>query len=467
MFSKRTEPRAIATQLVLSFTVAAALLLSCGLGIFYWMVVRHAAIEDRAVLLDRVSALVGEIERSGELSAIAAQLQTMPTGHRAISWTRIQSTTGEIIAESRGMQRLLPPDLFPAPQTPQLLGSGIRNYRQGDQLFSLVAASAMANRQVYTIQVAQDRTEDEHFRRQFQFLFAAIMALGLLAAALIAVTATKRGLRPLAEMRHSLERIGPTRLDERIEVSKWPRELQPLALAFDDMMARLENSFLRLSQFSADLAHELRTPLGNILGEAQVTLSRARSPDEYRAAIESTVTECERLSAIVDNLLFLARAEAADRQIHRTHFAARTAAEKIATFYETVAEDRGVTIVCNGDGDIYADPLLFSRALSNIVDNALQFTPRGGRIEIALSRANGQTEVAVSDTGSGISSEHLPRVFDRFYRADPSRSSRGAGLGLALVKSIVDLHGGTAAIESATGSGTTMRLCFPGEAERG
>jgi two-component system heavy metal sensor histidine kinase CusS len=227
------------------------------------------------------------------------------------------------------------------------------------------------------------------------------------------------------------------------------------------MLGRLEDSFTRLSQFSADLAHELRTPIGNMLGEAQVALTRKRTPDEYRTVIESAAAECERLSGIIDNLLFLARAESAEQQIVRSSFNARAAVEKIISFYQTLAEDRNVEIACNGDAEIFADPVLFNRAIGNLIDNALRFTPDNGRIRIAISAGENGVGISVADTGSGIAPEHLPRVFDRFYRADPSRSSAGTGLGLALVKSIVDLHGGSAQIDSELGRGTTVALIFP------
>ena len=241
----------------------------------------------------------------------------------------------------------------------------------------------------------------------------------------------------------------------------WPRELQPLAIAFDAMLARLEDSFTRLSQFSADLAHELRTPVANIMGEGQVALTRERTPSEYREVIESDIAECERLSGIVDNLLFVARVDAARESIERKKFDGGAAVEKIAAFYRTLAEDRHVAIHCSGEGEIYADPVLFERAVSNLVDNALRFTPDGGEIKISIMIRDAHSEIAVSDNGCGIATEHLPRVFDRFYRADPSRSSGGAGLGLALVKSIVDLHGGTVRIESEVGHGTIVTIIFP------
>src|SRR5207237_1902912 len=205
------------------------------------------------------------------------------------------------------------------------------------------------------------------------------------------------------------------------------------------------------------------TPISNILGEALFVLSRDRSSAEYRETIESAIGECERLSEIVDNLLFVARVDAAREPIARKRFDARAAVEKIAAFYQTIAEDRHIAIGCSGDGEIYADPDLFERAVANLLDNALRFTPENGSIQIALSESNSRFEVAVSDNGCAIAPQHLPRVFDRFYRAESSRSSDGAGLGLALVKSIVDLHSGSARIQSEVGRGTTVTLSFPNE----
>src|SRR5437773_9969924 len=161
---------------------------------------------------------------------------------------------------------------------------------------------------------------------------------------------------------------------------------------------------------------------------------------------------------MVDNWLFVARADAARDLVAGRQFDARAAVEKMAAFYQTIAEDHHVAISCSGEGQISADPALFERAVGNLVDNALRFTPENGSIEIALADGPTDFEVAVSDNGSGIAPEHLPRVFDRFYRAESSRSSDGAGLGLALVKSIVDLHSGSARIQSEVGRGTTVTL---------
>src|SRR5947207_6709174 len=460
MFSKRTEPASIASQLVLLFTLAAAFLLSCGLGVFYWLVVQHAFEEDNAVLADKISVLSADLKAGGP-KATDEELKSVRTGEHPVYSVRVVDSAGRTVTETLGMHLLLPPSIFPSPRISTSSTRNPKNYRVGGRLFSLLTTIEEANGQPYTIQVAQDRSTDDRFTKEFGALVAVVLAFGVLASILIAITVTKRGLRPLGEMTRSLGRIGPTHLNERVAPAGWPRELQPLAVAFDAMLKRLDDSFTRLSQFSADLAHELRTPITNILGEAQVALTRDRTPAEYRETIESTIGECERLSGIVDNLLFVARVDAAREPIAPTRFDARAAVEKIASFYQMIADDHHVTIRCSGEGQIYADSALFERAVGNLVDNALHFTPEQGSIQIVLAEHAANFEVAVSDNGCGIAPEHLPRVFDRFYRVKSSRGSDGAGLGLALVKSIVDLHGGSARIQSEVGRGTTVTLIFP------
>jgi two-component system heavy metal sensor histidine kinase CusS len=460
MFSKRTEPRSIATQLVLLFTLCATLLLSCGLGVLYWIVVQHAVEEDNVVLTNKVLEVHETLRQPGGIDTIKHELKTLMPGGAGVYWVRVIDPDGNAITETPGMENLLPATAFPSPRQFGMQGWSITNYRVGELLFSLTATLDLVGDRVYTIQVAQDVSADERFRKQFRALLTLVLGASVIASALIAVTVTRRGLRPLAEMKRVLERVEPAHLNERIDPGRWPSELRPVAASFDDMLGRLEDSFTRLSQFSADLAHELRTPIGNMLGEAQVALTRKRTPDEYRTVIESAAAECERLSGIIDNLLFLARAESAEQQINRALFNARTELEKIISFYQTLAEERRVKISCSGDAEIFADPILLNRAIGNLIDNALRFTPENGSIRVGIRAVTNGVEISVTDTGTGIAADHLPRVFDRFYRADPSRSSAGTGLGLALVKSIVDLHGGSVSIESQLGRGTTVALIF-------
>ena len=454
MLSNRAEPRSIASQLVLLFTLAAASLLCCGLGALYWIVVRHAFEEDNEVLADKLAAIRADLTATGGIDVVTAQLKYVRAGERSPYWVRVLDSSNRVLAETPDMNAVLPPPVFIAAEKP-------KDFRTQGQLFSLLMSPLQTATDRLQIQVAQDRTADDRFMKQFAALLAAVLALGVAAAAIIAWSVTKRGLRPLGKMTRALQRVGPKQLHERVPTVGWPRELQPLALAFDDMLARLEDSFVRLSQFSADIAHELRTPIANIRGEAEVTLNRLRSAEEYREVLESTISECEHLGHIVDNLLFLARTEAAEGHLQLASFDGRAAIEKIAAFCEPIAEEQKLTIRCRGQATVVADEMLFGRAVNNLVENATRHTPSGGTIEIALTTRDGHTEVSVTDNGSGIAAEHLPRVFDRFYRADSARSSEGVGLGLALVKSIVDLHGGSAKIESEPGRGTTVTLQFP------
>ena len=460
MSSRPAEPRSIASQLVVLFTLAAAFLLCCGLGALYWIVVNHAFEEDNEVLADKVAAVRADLSTPGGANLVTEELKSVRAGERAAYSVRVLDSSNRILAETPGMSTLLPPAVFPVP-SPKLVSQNPKDFRTENRLFSLATSAHETGNERFTIQVAQDRTADDQFMKQFAALLGAVLALGVAASAIIAFTVTKRGLRPLGEMTRALKRVGPKQLHQQVSPVGWPRELQPLAVAFDDMLHRLEDSFVRLSQFSADIAHELRTPIGNIRGEAEVALTRSRSPEEYREVIESTIAECQHLGHIVDNLLFLARTEAAEGHLERSAFDGRTAVEKIAAYHELIAEEQKLTIRCRGDGTFVADEMLFSRAVNNLVENAVHHTPAGGSIEISISNRGPHAEVSVKDTGAGIAPEHLPRVFDRFYRADSARSSDGVGLGLALVKSIMDLHGGSARIESTPGLGTSVTLSFP------
>ena len=459
-WSSLNKPRSIAFQLILLFTLAAALLLACGLGVFYSIVVRHAHTEDNAVLADKMFAVSADLRENGP-EIFAEEVTAHRAGQHTPYWMRILDSQGRPVAETPEMDRLIPTQIFPVAQEPAEAIRSRKDYRSAGKLFSLVSFNQHSGGEMYTLQLAQDRSSDEQVERHFALLFITVLFGGVAASALIATIVTRRGLQPLRQMTEALGRIGPDQLKERIGSDGWPHELQPLAIAFDQMLKRLDDSFTRLSQFSADLAHELRTPIANMLGEAQVALTRDRTAGEYRETIESSVAECERLSRIVDNLLFVARVDAAREPIARKWFDARAAVEKIAAFYQMVADDHNVTINCSGDGQIYADPDLFERVVGNLLENSLRFTARHGLIRVAVSKHNSDFQVMVNDNGCGIAAEHLPRVFDRFYRAESSRGSDGAGLGLALVKSIVELHGGSATIQSEPNHGTTVVLRFP------
>lgn len=298
------------------------------------------------------------------------------------------------------------------------------------------------------------------FRRQ---LVVAVLG-GTLLAGLLGWGATRYGMRPLRRIANAAARISAERLGERIDPAAAPRELQELVAAFNGMLERLESSFRRLEEFSSDLAHELRTPINNIMLQSEVALGRPRSQDDYARLLESIREECERLSRMTSDMLFLAKADAQQELPNAQSVSLRAECEKAVAFFQPILDDNGVAADVTGDAEVRGDPILIRRAIANLLSNAVRYTPRGGAVCLSVSpAAEGGTRLEVRNPGPGIAPEHLGRVFDRFFRADPSRgrSLEGAGLGLAIVAAIMALHGGKASVRSTPAGDTTFTLHFP------
>jgi two-component system, OmpR family, heavy metal sensor histidine kinase CusS len=233
------------------------------------------------------------------------------------------------------------------------------------------------------------------------------------------------------------------------------------------MLDRLEESFERISKFSGDIAHDLRTPVNNIRGEVEVALARARNVEEYRDVLGSCLEEAVRLSDLIGDLLFLARAESPLTHVRRERVDVAELLGGMRDYYEASAADGGVSLTTSVDDSVIAefDRTLMQRAVGNLVSNALAHTPAGGSVVLKANSDAAAIRIEVSDTGAGIPAEALPRVFDRFFRVDGSRSqsSGGTGLGLAIVQSIMQLHGGNVEIDSHPGQGTRVTLLVPAD----
>jgi two-component system heavy metal sensor histidine kinase CusS len=228
------------------------------------------------------------------------------------------------------------------------------------------------------------------------------------------------------------------------------------------MLDRLEQSFRYVSQFSDDVAHELRTPINNIRGEIEVALSKSRTGEEYRGVLESCLEECARLSRLIRTLLFLARSDTSAEVLQREKVDISQELLKVETYYEAAAAEAGIDLKVSAVEGVYAelDRTLFQQAIGNLVSNAIAHTSAGGRVNLSATGDRNLLTISVSDTGCGIAPEHLPHVFERFYRADRARtgSAQNVGLGLAVVKSIVTRHGGRVEIVSEVGRGTEVRF---------
>jgi two-component system heavy metal sensor histidine kinase CusS len=401
--------------------------------------------------------------------SLAREVQTEPAASHFIEYyVRILDGRGRVVLATPRMNDILPVPSFPAAveQTAVPTRGTVWRSATGDS-YLLMAARAQvngANPSTGVVQVALNVSTNQAILAGYRWKLLTAVLLGLLFSCIASVIVTRNGLRPLEEIARATERISASHLHERIVRDGWPSELASLARSFDRMLDRLEDSFRRLSQFSADLAHELRTPINNLRGEAGVALSRSRTPVEYRRTLESSLEEYARLARLIDNLLFLARADGATTRISRLPCDAKQAAMVLLEYYQALAADCGIEVRCEGQGLVYAEPVLFRQAVSNLVANALNHTPPGGHVLVRVGeRENGDFEVVVRDTGCGIPAEHLPRIFDRHYRGELARSQHGhgAGLGLAIVRSIMTLHGGSAEVQSQVGAGTTFTLTFP------
>ena len=325
--------------------------------------------------------------------------------------------------------------------------------------------------QTDTIQIAIDVSQKEALLARYRHWFWAILAGSLAIFPLVGYQIARQGIRPVEEIAMTAQHISSTNLRERILPEGYPSELASLAGTFNQMLDRLEESFERISQFSADIAHDLRTPVNNIRGEAEVALARARSVEEYRDVLGSCLEETVRLSNLISDLLFLARTESPLGHLHWARVDVGELLSSVREYYEGAAAEGGISLnTANGDQPIIAelDRILVQRAVGNLVANAVAHTPPGGSVVLQANAEADSVRIEVSDTGVGIPPEALPRVFDRFFRVDPSRSqaSGGTGLGLAIVQSIMVLHNGNAEIQSQPGHGTRVTLRMPIAAPR-
>jgi two-component system heavy metal sensor histidine kinase CusS len=299
-----------------------------------------------------------------------------------------------------------------------------------------------------------DITHHQHFLQRMQRLIWLTVGLSALATALLGAWAARSGLRPLRRMSAVASGVSAQSLNARLPEEKMPPELAELAHSFNAMLGRLDDSFQRLSAFSADIAHELRTPLSNLLTHTQVTLTRPRPIEDYREALHSNLEELQWMAQLVNDMLYLAKADHGLLMPKRESLELAEEADLLLEFFAPLAEDAQVTLAREGRARMEGDRSMLRRALSNLLDNALRFTPVDGEVRVRIVEQSKGLRLTVENTGDGIAEDLLPRLFDRFYRADPARhegSSEHAGLGLAITRSIIRAHGGQIRCESDEG----------------
>lgn len=437
-------------------------------GFLYWTLVGSLDREDDHLLADQVRVLRGVlVERPGDWEAVRREAEEEFENRRHTQvYVRLLGDDGEVLVETPGMGPLLSPAVFPAPVGEPERGSDLRAVN-GRSFRGLAVRLdvPLKGRPGGVIQVAMDRSQGLELLGQYRKNLWAVLGVALVACAAAGYQIARRGIRPVHLVTDTARRINPANLGERITADGLPAELLALAATFNRMLDRLEQSFTRLSRFSADIAHELRTPVNNLRGEMEVALRKPRNPQEYQEVLGSGLEECGRLARLIDSLLFLARAENPQTQVAKEALDLGAELAAVREFYEAAASEKGVKLAVGVDAALHADlnRPLFQRAVCNLVANAVAHTPPGGAVTLTATDHGTSAEVEVSDTGCGIPAGHLPHVFDRFYRADPVRSSSSGnvGLGLAIVKSIAELHGGEVRIASEVGQGTRVTISFP------
>ncbi len=328
-----------------------------------------------------------------------------------------------------------------SPYRPMTWESGGQSYRG---IAAELPTGISAHSKV-VVAVALDIVHHQAFMRSFLQTLWIFVAGAAVLTGVLGWVAARRGLAPLRAMREQTLVVTAQQLSHRLPVESVPLELAELAQSLNDMLARLEEAFLRLSEFSSDIAHELRTPVSNLMTQTQVALSRSRSADEYRAILESNAEEFERMARMISDMLLLAKAENGLVIPNRETLQLATEVRALFDYYDAVAEEKGLHLLLQGDAEVSADRLMLRRALGNLLSNAVRHALADTALQVSIHTGPDVVTLAMENRGEPIPPEHLERVFDRFFRVDPSRqrSSEGTGLGLAIARSIVLAHGGT------------------------
>jgi len=446
--------KSITLRLTFLFTSVSVIALCALAALIGVSLEAHFAEQDAVEIsgkLELVRHALSKMNVASDLDLLPQHLDDALIGHHGLSVT-VVAPDGHVSFATSGAD--FPQQLIAA-HSAQLDTARTKTlvWERGDYVYRGIVETmfVVPNAGPFTVAVALDISHHREFLTTFHKTLWTSVAFGVLLTGLLGWFAARRGLAPVRDIAQIAKHISASRLGDRLPHESVPAELVDLATSFNDMLDRLEDSFRRLSNFSSDLAHELRTPVSNLMIQSQVALSRSRSAEEYREILYSNLEEYDRLARMIADMLFLAKADHGLIVPSRETIDLATQVDELIGFYEALADEQGVRMSRIGSGSISGDRLMIRRAISNLVSNAIRHTPRGGAIKVAIrDLGNDGIRIAVENPGEAIAPEHLPRLFDRFYRADwcRQRSSEGAGLGLAITKSIVEAHGGTISVSA-------------------
>ncbi|QDF98369.1 two-component sensor histidine kinase [Azoarcus sp. DD4] len=460
---KRSMPLSLTARLALLFAaLTASLLIVVGLVMGRAVEGHFRELDEHEIAgkLRLIENLVRRADTPQDVEALPQRLDEAFVGHDAVAVLLRDAEGSAIYALHAGQFAAAQIEGVPLPPGGVWARDG-RHYIGREASLVPPAGGGMGDGALRVL-LGLDVSHHIHFLDEVRNRLWAGISLSAVVAALLGWLAAHKGLAPLRRVTATAERLSAERLGERLAEGDAPAEVRELVEAFNGMLDRLESSFRRLSDFSADIAHELRTPVSNLMTQTEVALSRARSADEYREVLASNLEEYERIARMVSDMLFLAQAENGRLPRPEETVALQDEARALAEFYEALAEEQGVAITVRGAAEVTGDRLMLRRALANLLSNALRHTARGGTVEIAIEAGADCATLAVRNPGETIPAAELSRIFERFHRAsrERERHGEGAGLGLAITRSIVEAHGGRVTVESAAGL-TTFRIELP------
>jgi len=455
--------KSIAWRLALAFAIVCALVLST-IGVFlYRSLASEIAYRDDLALLGRLEQVRALLADSDSLDALQARprLYQNMLGNLD-SLLLVRRADGSSVIAINPRQRDLPAlNAIPREQTPKRPDVLTWQAPDGAKLALLSGEAQGPNGEPLTVIAGKVLSEREQMLGSYRLRLYLAVGLGALLAFALGLLLLRRGLRPLRQLSAAVRGIDLRSLDQRLPAAGTPTELLEPVQALNGMLARLDDSVQRLSQFSADLAHEIRTPLHTLLASNGQALNHPRSTAEYQEVLASNMEEFERLKRMAENLMFLARAEQAERALNLQILDLHSVGGELCDYFEALADDRDVWLDNQLHGELLADQQLLQRALGNLLANAVRHADQGSVISLRRRDESGECWLQVHNHGPAIAHEHLSRLFDRFYRVDPSRAEPGdsGGLGLAIVQSIMQLHGGQVRV-SSDADGTVFELAF-------
>jgi len=457
---------ALTTRLTLAYALVSLAVLLCMGLLLSLLVARHFDELDREALSHRIRAIDAIALRSSSAGDLRDRLeQAWPSGEGDVR-VMVEDTTGAVLFASPGFD-VPAPWRRDAPAGP----FGAMTWRDGHRSFRVASASAAIGSpggDPLRVWAALDSGQHAHFLADLRAALWLYVAFASLLSALLGWGVARRGLAPLTTMKARAQAVTSQRLDPRMPVAAVPVEMADLAASLNEMLDRLQDDFRRLSDFSSDLAHELRTPISNLLTQTQVALAQPRDAATYRDVLASNAEEFDRLARTVSDMLFLAKTENGLALPNPERVVLADEVRALLDYYEAVADEKGVTLNLQGDAEVVGDRLMLRRAIGNLLSNALRHTPCGGRVTVGIADASSGVSVGVANTGDTIPPDVLPRLFDRFRRGHAARArpdSDGAGLGLSITRAIAQAHGGTVTATSEAGL-TRFTLVLPRPAAR-